>query len=247
MIGISVEGDAWLDKVVGIVQGIEDTNVYALIVGVGTFVLIRVLRESRRSCRCPDRADRDDGLVAVFGWAERGVSVLGAVSAGLPRLGIPQVGLADYVRLLPGAIAICGITLADGLLVARNYAEKRDYPMHAESGVVRVRRGERRGRVERLDDRRLEGSRTAAMDGRARPASSRAWSARAWSLSSWCFSRVCWPCCRTRRSAGSWRARCSRWSRSAACASCTTRVDPSSWWPRVPADASCCWGRLRRW
>ena len=31
MLGICVEGEEWLDKVVGIVQGIQDTNVYAAV------------------------------------------------------------------------------------------------------------------------------------------------------------------------------------------------------------------------
>ena len=67
-------------------------------------------------------------MVTVFGWARSGRERAGHISEGLPRLGLPQVELIDYLRLFPGAIAICGITLADGLLVGRNYAEKRDYP-----------------------------------------------------------------------------------------------------------------------
>jgi sulfate permease, SulP family len=50
VLGISVEGDEWLEKIVGIVQGIEDTNVYALIVGVGTFVRSECCDAWRRSC-----------------------------------------------------------------------------------------------------------------------------------------------------------------------------------------------------
>jgi MFS superfamily sulfate permease-like transporter len=53
--------------------------------------------------------------------------VLGPVPSGLPSLTIPQIPLGDYLRLLPGALAVCGVTLAEGLLIAKKYAQKYDY------------------------------------------------------------------------------------------------------------------------
>jgi sulfate permease, SulP family len=104
-------------------------------------------------------------IVAVFGLADRGVSVFGPVSEGLPRLGIPQVELGDYVRLLPGALAICGITLADGLLVGRNYAEKRDYGLDANQELFAFGAANVAAGVSGSMTIGSSGSRTAAMDG----------------------------------------------------------------------------------
>ncbi|MBV9355634.1 MAG: SulP family inorganic anion transporter, partial [Chloroflexi bacterium] len=124
IMGISVPGQEWVDKVVGIVHGLPDVNPLALVVGVGTIVIIRVLK--RFAPNLPGALIAlilMTFVVAVFGLDKQGVSVLGTVPSGLPRLTVPQVRATDYLQLLPGALAVCGITLADGLLVGRSYAE----------------------------------------------------------------------------------------------------------------------------
>jgi len=63
-------------------------------------------------------------IVAVFDLHEKGVSVLGTIPSGLPALTVPNVPLADYVRLFPAAIAVVGITLAEALLLVRSYDRK---------------------------------------------------------------------------------------------------------------------------
>ncbi len=43
-----------------------------------------------------------------------------------------QTTLRDFGKLLPGALAICSITLAEGLLGGRGYAQKRGYPIDVD-------------------------------------------------------------------------------------------------------------------
>ena len=45
----------------------------------------------------------------------------------LRRLTLPAIPLADYVRLLPGALAIVAMLLCEGLLVVRSYSNKYNY------------------------------------------------------------------------------------------------------------------------
>ena len=49
---------------------------------------------------------------------------MGTIPSGLPTLTVPNVPLADYVRLFPAAMAVVGITLAEALLLVRAYDRK---------------------------------------------------------------------------------------------------------------------------
>ena len=67
-------------------------------------------------------------LVAMLDLSSKGVGVLGsAIPSGAPTLTVPAIPLADYLRLLPGALAIVAILLCEGLLVVRSYANKYSY------------------------------------------------------------------------------------------------------------------------
>jgi MFS superfamily sulfate permease-like transporter len=65
-------------------------------------------------------------VVGVFGLDQKGVKVLGAMPSGLPSLTFPTVPLADYLRLLPGAMAVVGITLCEALLLVRSCSRKHN-------------------------------------------------------------------------------------------------------------------------
>ena len=59
---------------------------------------------------------------------QAGVSVLGTVPAGPPALTWPVLDWTHWLALVPSAIALTMVTVAEGLLVSRSYGEKRHYP-----------------------------------------------------------------------------------------------------------------------
>lgn len=75
------------------------------------------------------------GLV-LFALQEHGVTVLGTVPSGLPSLTVPDVVLSDYLDLVPGALAICGVTLADSVLVGRKYAQQHRETFDADQQML---------------------------------------------------------------------------------------------------------------
>src|SRR3970282_231026 len=100
-------------------------NIYNVIIGVGAIVLIRLLK--RRAPKIPGALAAlilATLLVAGLGLDQLGVSLLGEIPTGLPSFHLPQIGLADYVNLIPIALAVVGITMAEGLLLVRKYAGK---------------------------------------------------------------------------------------------------------------------------
>ncbi|WP_226435596.1 SulP family inorganic anion transporter [Rhodococcus yananensis] len=69
--------------------------------------------------------------VAVFGLDERGVSIVGHINAGLPRIGVPEVGIGDFIDLLGPAAGVLFIGFAEGLGAAKTYAAKAGYDVNA--------------------------------------------------------------------------------------------------------------------
>ena len=125
IMGIHVEANEWLSEVWEMVRHVPAANLYSVALGVGSIVLIRLL--SRYAPKTPGALVAlvlATGMVPIFGLGQNGVKVLGQVPAGLASFHIPQVGLMDYINLFPGALAIAGITMAEGLLLVRKYATK---------------------------------------------------------------------------------------------------------------------------
>jgi high affinity sulfate transporter 1 len=109
-------------EVIALIQSIPHANWYSLAIGVGTFAIVRLMK--RYTPKIPGSLVAlivMTVIVAVFGLDRKGVSVLGTIPSGLPTLTVPNVPLADYVRLFPAAMAVVAITLAEALLLVRAY------------------------------------------------------------------------------------------------------------------------------
>ena len=133
IMGVSVEAEEFFAGLWELFRSIPIANWYSVAIGVGTILIIRLGK--RYAPKIPGALLALVIMtiaVALFNLETRGVSVLGAVPPGLPSLTFPQIRLWDYARLIPGAIAICAITLAEGLLVGRQYAQKYDYKLDGD-------------------------------------------------------------------------------------------------------------------
>ncbi len=125
IMGIHTESERWLLEVFELVRRIPEANWYSVGIGVGAIVLIRALK--RFAPKIPGALVAlviATAATAAFGLDQLGVSVLGEIPSGLPTLHLPDVGLLEYVALLPGALALAGVTMAEGLLIARKYGQK---------------------------------------------------------------------------------------------------------------------------
>ena len=66
--------------------------------------------------------------VVVFGLADRGVAVLGALPNGLPRAGLPLVRLSDIQALVPLALLIAIVVMVQTAATARSSSRNRAKP-----------------------------------------------------------------------------------------------------------------------
>ncbi|QQS22414.1 SulP family inorganic anion transporter [Candidatus Saccharibacteria bacterium] len=124
MLGISAKGDLWahVSAVFSNLGSMNGMTVTVSILVVGIIVLTR-------ATKIPGELG---GLLlaGVFAWgfhiADYGVKLVGALPRGLPALGIPELNIGTVVSLLPAALSIALVVLAQSSAVIRSLAAEHD-------------------------------------------------------------------------------------------------------------------------
>lgn len=76
------------------------------------------------------------GAVMLLGLDERGVAIVGEIQAGLPPIGIPDVGINGYLALAAPAMGVVLIGFAEGLGAAKTYAAQHHYEVDPNRELV---------------------------------------------------------------------------------------------------------------
>jgi len=129
----SVNTEGYFVEVIALVHSIPRANLYSVAIGVSAFLIVRLMK--RYAPKIPGALVALvllTVIVAVFDLAAKGVGVLGAMPSGPPALTLPAIPAADYLRLLPSALAIVAILLCEGLLVVRSYSSKYGYKVDGD-------------------------------------------------------------------------------------------------------------------
>ncbi len=126
--GFSVDGDGLIAEAAGFARGVADgqTVPAALAVGVGCLAVILLL--NRFLPRIPGvlvAVVLAITAVTVFGLADRGVDLVGALPEGFPPFTIPAVPLSDFGLLFAGALGIALVSLTDTISTASAFAGRR--------------------------------------------------------------------------------------------------------------------------
>jgi high affinity sulfate transporter 1 len=120
---LQVDGSQrWISLVAESGREVGDAHLASLVIGVGTIVCMLVIR--RYWPALPGALAAlviTTLLVANTGFGD-GVAVVGTIEGGPPSVGLPHAALTEWLRLMPIALAICALALAEGLLLARSYA-----------------------------------------------------------------------------------------------------------------------------
>ena len=122
LLGVAPPSGPLVAQVVALVAGVGATNLPTL--ALGLLVLALMLIGERLSPRFPG-ALLGLALAAIavvaFGLERRGVATLGALSVAAPRLGWPDVGLADLPQLAPLAIIVALVVMVQTAATTRGF------------------------------------------------------------------------------------------------------------------------------
>jgi high affinity sulfate transporter 1 len=128
LFGFSTDATGLIDEAVTFVQDLDETNVWALAIGLVSLAIILGLRVV--SPRTPGI------LVAVIvslvasvalDLAARGVDVIGPLPQGFPLPTIPTVPLADIPVLLAAAVGITLVAVGDTISTSSAFASRGGY------------------------------------------------------------------------------------------------------------------------
>jgi high affinity sulfate transporter 1 len=123
----SVDTTGYFVELIALFESIPHANLYSVAIGLGTFIIVRFMKAyTPKAPAALFALILMTVVVAVFGLDQKGVKVLGTMPSGLPSLTIPNVPLSDYLGLLPGALAVVGITLCEALLLVRSCSRKHN-------------------------------------------------------------------------------------------------------------------------
>jgi SulP family sulfate permease len=138
MLGIKVDSAAdFIPRVAQLLDGFGTVNVWAVAISIASLtILILGLRLLPRVPWALVVLIVTTAVLTLFHLDAFGVSVLGPIEAGPPTLTWPTISGAQWVQLIPSAIALSLVAMAEGLLVARRYAEKNGYETNANRDLL---------------------------------------------------------------------------------------------------------------
>ncbi len=123
----SVNTTGYFAELTALFESIPHANLYSVAIGLGAFVIVRLMKNyAPKAPAALIALILMTVIVAVLGLDQKGVKVLGEMPSGLPAFTMPNIPLSDYLRLLPGALAVVGITLCEALLLVRSCSRKHN-------------------------------------------------------------------------------------------------------------------------
>ena len=123
MLGVPVDTHKTLEQLARVVTGLGEAHLGTI--GISATVVAVIVLSRRLSPQLPGPLFAVAGATAAsaaFDFAGHGVNVIGPMTGGLPRLGLPLVSGAEVVALLPVAASCFVMIVAQSAATARAYA-----------------------------------------------------------------------------------------------------------------------------
>ncbi|ROP74215.1 SulP family inorganic anion transporter [Curtobacterium sp. PhB115] len=128
MLGVHIDsGGEFVEKAGQLLAGLGGTNLWSVVIAALSVAVLVLGRRVRGVPWALVVLVASTVALVVFRLDDAGVSVLGDVPAGPPSFTWPQISWTQWLQVVPSAFALTLVTIAEGLLVARRYAERHGY------------------------------------------------------------------------------------------------------------------------
>ena len=139
LLGFSVDADGLVQELVATWQRLDQTNFYALAIGLVDLALILGLK--RRQSKIPGvLAAVVVSIVAVnvFDLTARGVQVVGTLPQGFPAPSFPAVELSAIPLLLAASVGISLVAIGDTIATSIGFAARRGYQVESNQELIGI-------------------------------------------------------------------------------------------------------------
>lgn len=137
MLGVRVESRRSVEQLVEVARSLPQVHPGDL--GLSAAVVTLVLVLHRLAPRLPGPLCAVVGAIAAsatFDFAGHGIALIRPVAGGLPRIGLPDVGWEEVVRLLPVAASCFFMIIAQSAATARAYAARHRQTLDENTDLV---------------------------------------------------------------------------------------------------------------
>jgi len=139
LFGFSTSGDSFIGELRAFVDGIDETQVNALLVGLGVLAVLLAL--PRIAPKAPAILIGVAGATVVsaaLGLSGAGVATVGSLPHGVPSPSIPWTHVHDLVPLLVAALGITLVSLTDTIATASSFASRRGDEVEPNQEMVGI-------------------------------------------------------------------------------------------------------------
>lgn len=139
IVGYEVKADGFIREIVLFFRNIEQLHFPTLVVGVSSLAFLFLIE--RFFPKIPSAVTLLAVAIVVstlLGLEERHVHVVGAIPAGLPPIGLPDLNylFARITEIVPAAIAVALVSFTESVAIARTYATKYGYRVDTNQEMI---------------------------------------------------------------------------------------------------------------
>jgi len=139
LFGYSVEGGNVVADIRDFLTNLDQTNIWAL--GVGLITLVIILGFKRWMPRAPGILFAVVAAIAVtvlFDLAAKGVDTVGILPQGFPKPSFPMVEVSDLAPLAAAAFGITLVAIGDTISTSAGFAARRGYEVDSDQELVGI-------------------------------------------------------------------------------------------------------------
>lgn len=139
LFGFSTDADNFLQEIGVFLSNLDETNVYALGVGLLTLGIILGLKKWK-----PNWPGVLIAVVAaifavmVLNLAAKGVAIVGVLPQGFPKPAFPRVNLADLPILAATAVGMSLVAIGDTISTSAGFAARKGYDVDSDQEMVGI-------------------------------------------------------------------------------------------------------------